>query len=59
MTTENYNLMEMWKAVGGTDERRIPKNEVFRVLQFWYFGSIGEMSAVNKLVKLGAIKKVQ
>lgn len=59
MTTENYNLSKMWEDMGGADRRRYRGSAVYKVLQSWYFGYLGEVSTVNKLVQLGAIKKVQ
>lgn len=60
MTTEDYSLTEMWKALGGEDKKRgYHGSAVYRTLQSWYFGYRGEVSTVNKLVQLGAIKKVQ
>lgn len=59
MTTENYNLLKMWESMGGDNApRRTGGTAAYKVLRSWYWGYLGEVSTVNKLVALGAIKKV-
>lgn len=60
MTTESYNLMKMWDDMNdGKDYKRFGGSETYKVLRAWYLGCYGEGTAVNKLVALGAIKKVE
>lgn len=59
MTTDNYSLMKMWLDMNeGDTYKQLGGSEIYKTLRAWYLGNRGEGTTINKLIKLGAIRKV-
>lgn len=58
MTTDNYSLLKMWEEMGGDNGRKYGGSKKYKILRAWYHGYMGEVSTINSLVKIGAIKQV-